>query len=132
MKISKIEILVLAFSLVLTACSSDDKEVLPPEEELGAYHQGIFVTNEGPFNNGTGTLTYLSKDFATVENNVYFNVNEENLGNIVQSMTFGEEEAFIIVSNAHKIIVVNSSTLEQTATITDGLNNPRYGAYYSN
>ncbi len=52
--------------------------------------------------------------------------NDEDLGNIVQSIGFSEEEAFVIANVSNKINIVNRYTFEKIASITEGLNNPRY------
>ena len=122
--ITKIFGLLFGASLLFTSCT--DNTVNPPEP-LGAYEDGLFVCNEGPFMNGTGTLTYVSYDLATVEQNVYKTVNGgEDLGNIVQSISFEGDNAYIVVNNAHKVVVANRYTMEKVAEITADLENPRY------
>ncbi|VAW10141.1 putative surface layer protein [hydrothermal vent metagenome] len=113
-----------ALGFFITSCSSDDNvvEVVPK----GDYEKGILVSNEGPFNNGTGTVTYISEDLATIEDAVFNKVNSADLGNIVQSIGFNDDKAYIIANVSNTINVVNRNTFEKVATITDGLNNPRY------
>ena len=114
-------------TLLLASCSSDDDNtIIEDPEPLGDYENGILITNEGPFGNGTGTITFISEDYSTVDDNIFNDVNETDLGNIVQSMGFSGDNAYIIVNNSHKIEVVNRYTFEAIATIEEGLNNPRY------
>ncbi len=116
-KVSVLILLLLHFS-----CKREDSV-----ETLGSYDNGFFITNEGPFNNGTGTLTFVSNDFESVEQNVYQNVNNQYLGNIVQSMYFHENRAYIVANNSHKITVTNRYSMEHITTIEgDFINNPRY------
>src|SRR5690606_16067864 len=89
---------------------------------------GILVSNEGPFSNGSGTISFISADLSLVENGIFKNINKEDLGNVVQSIGFTEEEAFIIANVSNKINVVNRKTFEKTGSITTGLENPRYFA----
>ena len=63
----------------------------------------VFVTNEGPFQDGTGTLSIIYRDSLTVENNVFEKVNDRPIGNIVQSIEVFEEKAYIVVNNANKV-----------------------------
>ncbi len=113
---------ILILLLLHFSCKSNDSV-----DSLGRYDNGFFITNEGPFNNGTGTLTFVSNDFETVEQNVYQNVNNQYLGNIVQSMYFHENRAYIVANNSHKITVTDRYSMEHIATIEgDFINNPRY------
>ena len=105
------------------SCSNDDEEI---QEPTGDYANGILVSNEGPFSNGTGTVTFISEDLSVVNNGIYKMTNDEDLGNVVQSIGFTENEAFIVANVSNKINVVNRYTFEKIASITDGLNNPRY------
>lgn len=119
------KILFFAFTiLIFVSCNSDDDNysVYVPED----YEKGILITNEGPFNNGSGTITYISNDFATVAQNIYRSVNGQDLGNIVQSMGFGDDNAYIVVSNSEKIMIANRYNFVASDSITTGLNNPRY------
>ena len=112
-------------TLVLASCSSDDDNVTIVEP-LGDYENGILITNEGPFGTGTGTVTFISEDFSSIDHTIFNDVNESDLGNIVNSMGFNDDNAYIIANNSHKIEVVNRYTFESIATISNGLNNPRY------
>lgn len=105
------------------SCSNDDEEI---QEPMGDYENGILVSNEGPFSNGTGTVTFISEDLSVVNNEIYKMTNDEDLGNVVQSIGFTEDEAFIVANVSNKINVVNRYTFEKIASITEGLNNPRY------
>ncbi len=113
-----------ALGLFITSCENGVDEV--KLEPLGAYEKGILVSNEGPFNNGTGTITYISEDLATTEEAIFNKVNDADLGNVVQSIGFNDDEAYIIANVSNTINVVNKYTFEKTTIITEGLSNPRY------
>lgn len=121
MKTLKLATLLLAV-LFLNSCSDDDDPKLPK----GDYEKGYFVTSEGPFQNGSGTITFVGDD-TTISQNIYKTVNGEDLGNIVNSMALGENNAYIIVNNSNKIVVANRYTMEKIGVI-DGasINQPRY------
>ena len=118
-------------TLILASCSSDDDNTIIIEP-MGDYEFGFFVTNEGPFGTGTGTVTFISEDYSNVDHTIFNDVNNSDLGNIVQSLGFAEEKAYIVVNNSHKIEVVNRYTFESIATISEGLNNPRFFAAEGN
>ncbi len=124
----------LFLSLFLFACEKDEitqEEEQQQEEEIqprGDYDLGLLITNEGPFGTGTGTITYVSEDYQTVNQAIYNAVNGEDLGNIVQSVSFKEDVAYVVVNNSSRIVVVNRYTFEKQAVIETGLDQPRYMA----
>ena len=116
-------LLLFTISLFLFSCTDDDD---PVQETKGEYESGYFITNEGPFQNGTGTITFVGDD-GKVEQEVYKTVNGENLGNIVNSMYIDGDKAYIVVNNSGLIVVVNRNTMEKLAVIQgNGINNPRH------
>ena len=110
--------------VISISCIDDnDNDIDLPD---GDYTNGYFITNEGPFQNGSGTITFVDDDGSTIQN-VYKTVNNEDLGNIVQSMTISGDRAYIIVNNSHKLIVVDRNTMEKIDVIEgEFISNPRY------
>ena len=95
----------VTFSFLVASCSQDDEGIPLP---LGAYEYGFLVTNEGPFQNGSGTVSFVSDDYLFVDNEIFNQVNSSDLGNIVQSMGFHGDQAYIVVNNSNKIEVYES------------------------
>lgn len=120
----KLLFLTFATSLFIS-CSNDDDPQNDPIP-TAAYEKGILVTNEGPFGNGSGTVSFISEDFTTVFQDIYKTVNGSDLGNIVQSMGFSGENAYIVANNSNRIIVANRFTFDSISSISSGINNPRY------
>ena len=106
---------------LLFSCSNDDDGTITLQEPLGDYENGIIVSAEG----GPSSVSYISNDFSTSENDIYFNVNGETLGVYLQSMGFNGDNAYII-QDSGTITVVNRYTFELVTTITTGLTLPRY------
>ncbi len=120
----KIRILLVAFlSLYLFSCSSDDDTSTPTP--LGNFQDGLLITNQGPFNEGFGTVSFVS-GLTTVQNDIFQTVNNDNLGNIVQSIGFSGNQAYIVANVSNRITVVNRFTFEEQARIDTGLDNPRF------
>ncbi len=115
---------VIALSFLIGACDSGIKSLDPIF--VGDYASGILVSNEGPFNNGTGTVSFIPDDLSSAENGIYKKVNNTDLGNVVQSIGFDENRAYVIANVSNTITVVDRSTFGKIAEISEGLNNPRY------
>jgi YVTN family beta-propeller protein len=122
MKIKHV-IAIVALGILGTSCSDDNETIKLPE---GDYANGILIANEGPFGNGTGTISFLQNDSTSVQASIYNAVNNEDLGNIVQSIAFTSDKAFIIANVSNKISVVDRYSFIKEASIDAGLSNPRY------
>lgn len=110
---------------LITSCSDDNSPEVPALP-IGDYENGYFVTNEGPFQTGSGSITFVGEDGKVVQN-VYSSVNSENLGNIVNSMHIAEDKGYIVVNNSHKVVVVNRYSMEKIADIEGFyIDNPRF------
>jgi len=120
MKTLKSSLLYLAGAAVLffSSCNKDEDT-----SSKGAFSNGIFIVNEGPFQTGTGTITYYNPDSNLVKQDIFEMVNGRPLGNIAQSMTIYNGKGYIVVNNAGKIEVVDVATFKSEATISN-LTNP--------
>ena len=121
-----LSILLLSFVLLCTAvifnaCNKDEDDDVEPK---GAYESGVFITNEGPFQTGTGTVSFFNRDSKTVTNEIFQAVNSRPLGNVVQSMEVYNNKGYIVVNNAEKVEVVTASDFKSVGVI-NGLKQPR-------
>jgi YVTN family beta-propeller protein len=114
----------VAIAVTFSSCQKDDDDD-NQTPSVGKYQKGVFVVNEGPFQNGTGTISFINRDSLTIENNIFDSINNRPLGNIVQSMNVHNSKAYIVVNNADKIEVVNADDFKETGVI-NGLKLPRY------
>ena len=111
-------------SLVFASCSKDDTE-----EVLGDYENGIIVSAEGAFGSKDGSISFVGEDLSDeADNFIYQDVNGAQLGGLIQSVKFNNDEAYIILNDANAIVVVDRYTFEQKSSILTGLSNPRYMA----
>lgn len=96
------------------------------DDDTFPFQNGFLVTNEGPFNNGFGSVSFVSNVFSGSENNIYQGVNNDNLGNIVQSIGFNDNNAYVVANVSNRITVVDRFTFQESARIESGIENPRY------
>lgn len=127
MNFKKVILASLVSAVFFVSCdNNDDVQDVP----LGAYDNGALILNQGGFGNGNASVSYVSNDFATFQNGVFSVVNPTvNLGDTAQDMGFYNNFAFIILNGSDKIEVVDRYSFETVATITTGLDNPRYIAF---
>ncbi|MDB0603225.1 cell surface protein [Tenacibaculum maritimum] len=126
MKITKLILKLFIISLVFTSCSSDNND-LP--QSLGSYDNGIIVSAEGNFGNKDGSISYIDEDLNSLARTfIYTGVNNSQLGGLIQSITFSDTDAYIILNDANTIVVVDRYTFKKKSEIKTGLKNPRYMA----
>ncbi len=116
----------IVFSLItlvtLSSCLDDP-------EPRGLYDIGAFVSNEGPFQSGSGTISFLDTDEGTVRNEIYQEANAgASLGNIVQSVNTLGDLTLAVVNNADKIVLFNTSDARKVSEVS-GILQPRYSSF---
>jgi YVTN family beta-propeller protein len=106
---------------ILTSCTKEDENT----PIIIDSDNRIFVTNEGPFQNGSGSLTVFYRNSLEVYNNIFAGVNGFKLGNLVQSINVHNDKVYIVVNNAGRIEIANKNDLVSQGAI-EGINLPRY------
>ncbi|MGZ4157859.1 MAG: YncE family protein [Bacteroidia bacterium] len=115
-----------AFAIAFAGCKKDDPKPQPAATSGGTtYDYGVFITNEGSYGSGSGTVSFYNKTTGGVSNDIFGTKNGFPLGNVVQSLQIYNGSAYIVVNNAGKVEVADGSTFASTGTIT-GLTYPRY------
>ncbi|MFI5221420.1 MAG: YncE family protein [Bacteroidia bacterium] len=112
------------FILLLYSCEKALDTVRNPAI-VPSLQGGIFIINEGGFNNGNASLSFYDFTSQTVSDDVFFSVNNRHLGDVFQSVSIGNGSAYLVMNNSKKIEVIDASTFQLKATIT-GFNSPRY------
>jgi len=118
----KVIYLGLLFFLISLTINCGDKNT---EYDFKFEKPGVFICNEGNFTFSNSTLSFLDIQNDTIINDFFIKKNEFPLGDIAYSMTFVNDNIFLVVNNSGKIIVFDSKTGEYQATIKD-LGSPRF------
>lgn len=113
--------LFISFLAVLFFSCSKSEDATP----TGKYSSGVFISNEGQFQTGTGTVSFFNRESKTVENDIFQTVNNRPLGNILQSVEIHNNKAYLVINNAKKVEVVQAWDFKEVGTI-QGLEMPRY------
>jgi len=114
----------------ISSCSKDPVRptpgpVLPPPDDSATFSSGFFIINEGNFNWGNASITYVDNSTHTAHQNIFEQVNNRPLGDIAQSMRVMNNRGYIVVNVSNKVEVVDLSTFKTIKSI-DGFNSPRY------
>lgn len=99
--------------------NDDDNQVAQP------YENGVFVLNEGAFNAGNASVSFINPSTKAVSNDIFAAANNRPLGDVAQSISFWKDYAFVLVNNSQKIEVVEAATFKSVGTISN-LASPRF------
>ena len=118
--IKQLAFLLMPFLLALSSCE--------PEENSpgGKYSSGVFVINEGNFNEADGSVGFYDKESKTYSSDIFKAENDRPLAGTVQSYAIFNSVGYIVVNNPDRIEVVNPETFKSTGSVTEGLSIPRY------
>lgn len=114
------KIFVLLF--LVGACSDEPVETVFFDLDT---ENGIFISCEGNFMYGNGSLSFYNTETKIVTNQLFYARNNAPLGDVVQSLSSFNDLIFIVVNNSGKIYIVDAETAEFKGAIT-GLTSPRY------
>ncbi|MNU19329.1 hypothetical protein D3C71_75540 [compost metagenome] len=126
MKLNRLLQFIFGFVLLFSiSCTSDYEEIIP---EI-TYNNGFLIINEGNFGTPNADVTFLTKDLTLMQNDIYkVKNNNENLGDVLQTMVLNGDKAYLLLNNSNRIQIVDRYTFKKTGEITSQLNNPRYMA----
>ena len=89
-----------------------------------SYENGIFIVNEGNYNWGNASISFINGKDYLVHNDIFQLANKKNLGDVAESMKVYNDMGFIVVNNSNSIEVVSLKDFKSIKTIT-GFNSPR-------
>jgi YVTN family beta-propeller protein len=121
LQVFKFCLISLVLLTVAISCDKDDDAI------NGKYEKGVFISNEGTFGAGNGSVSFYSTSGDTVSNNIFYNENNRPLGDVVQSVSVYNNNAYMVVNASNKVEVVTYNDFVETGVISD-LTLPRYFA----
>jgi hypothetical protein len=109
-----------ALITLFSACNPDTPN------DVTTFENGVFITNEGAFTGGTGSVSFYNRTIGGIKNDIFGTQNGgAAVGSVLQSMTVIGDKAYLVVNNANKIVVVDAKTFKFQDSIS-GTTLPRY------
>ncbi|MTI87837.1 MAG: T9SS type A sorting domain-containing protein [Balneolaceae bacterium] len=103
-------ILLITLTLLVSVQGfSQDKELIQ-----------VVVGNEGNFNAANATLTNYVIESNTATDGVFLDANGVNLGDVAQSISWIDDQIYVVLNNSQKIVVLDPDTFQQTGQISLG------------
>ncbi len=97
--------------LLLSGCNDKTNSL------SGIYDHGVVITNEGNFGSNTGSVSFYSPVTDTIYNNIFEQINNVALGDVVQSFSVIKDKGYIVVNNSNKVEVVLLSSFKSMGVI---------------
>ena len=127
--ILKISILwMLLLPLLAASCHRPDPDP-EPEPQPDAYANGMYILNEGLFQQNNSTLSYYNFKEGTFTANIFLDVNHRGLGDVGNDLQQYGSKLYIVVNNSNIVEVVDANTVQSLKTINLPQKQPRYIAF---
>ena len=115
-------LLLSLFTLFLFSCKESDTANNPKI----SYDTGILFINEGPFQNGSGSIFHYDRGTRELTDDIFAMANKgAKVGNILQSATNWQGKTYLTVNNSNRIYVVDPKSFAFLDSIK-GISQPRY------
>lgn len=121
---------ILVLTLLSASCSKEPvrEQIIDPVDTTTApasYENGIFIVNEGNYNWGNATVTFVDNKTNTVIQDIFRKSNDRSLGDVAESMKIARNLGYVVINNSNRIEVVSLKDFKAVKSIT-GLNSPRH------
>jgi hypothetical protein len=121
----RIYFLFLLISITVVSCRKDTPPVLPQQQGSITTGKRLLICDEGGFGyNNAGVSVYDPTNNSTIINAYAASNSNQNLGDVLQSVTKFNEKYYFVVNNSGKIVVCDKNFI-RLATI-GGFKSPRY------
>lgn len=121
----KLILAMCAFALFFSSCTKDEDDKKP----TGDYVSGTIVLNEGGFQKGNASVSFIKND-ETVVNDIFAGVTGGKLGDTAQNIGFDDDKAYIVVNGSNKVEIVDRYSFKPVFTLEKDFKNPRYISFY--
>lgn len=111
--------------LVVASCKDDDIDYNNQETS----YSGILVANEGSFGKPDASVDFTAADLSGGVFGIYNSANNENLGDVLQTIGLKGSNAYLVLNNNNKIIIANRFNFKKNTEVTSNLTSPRYIAF---
>lgn len=113
---------------VISSCKKDQYfgPIYPDNNDsisIGSHQ--LIIGCEGNFQYGNASIDVLNLDSNKYNKNVYNSVNQQSLGDVMQSFLKLGDTLFVVVNNSNVIRLLDLNTYKEIGMI-DGVNTPRY------
>jgi hypothetical protein len=106
---------------------SCEKETPPAEDGFPGVRKGagILISNEGGFGFNSASVDFYDRETGVYYSAIFQNENQRPLGDVLQSISIWEEEAFLVLNNSRTIEVVGLPDFRSKGSIGP-FSAPRY------
>ncbi len=117
-------LILIALIILLSSCITDPSsskfEVIPEID-------GVYIVNEGSWGENNSSISFYSLEDGTIQNSIYFSINNEHLGDLANSMYIVDTLGFIVVNGSNKVDVISTESWKRITSINlpDG-SSPRH------
>lgn len=87
-------------------------------------NRDVFVLNEGNFGATNASITYKNLAEDTLEQNVFMNINDQNIGDVCQSYALIDDELWVIMNGTAEVVIMDRENLEIKERISLGNTSP--------
>ena len=118
-------------TILLLACIFAFAKCTPPIDNPTPtthieFRYGVYVLCEGVYGAGSSSVSWYNLTKSEVTNDIFHHLNnDENLGDVAQSMRVIGDKLYIVVNNDGKIVKVDPVTFKKLGEIK-GFDSPRY------
>ncbi|UQB68447.1 hypothetical protein [Epilithonimonas zeae] len=114
-------------SLLLFNISCSDDDFFTGNGEVS--YSGILIANEGAYQKNNSSVDFLSLDLSSSKSDIYKSANNENTGDVLQSIGLRGTNAYLVMNNSNQITIVNRYNFQKNVVVTSNLSSPRYIAF---
>jgi len=108
--------------LLVTSCKKPNEKKSDPIPEVS---KKVYILNEGSFLNSNASVSIFDLTENKMYNDMFNDANGRVLGDVLQSMTIVNGNAYCVLNNSDKIEIMGTYPLTSTGVI-NGLSQPRY------